>query len=88
MIWQRILAHLICLPLVAGLGYEVLKFFAKHQKNILFKMLSMPGLWLQNITTKEPDKSQLEVSITALKGAFNNDMKKFQGKKFNADAIG
>ena len=87
-IWQRILAHLICLPLVVGLGYEVLKFFAKHQKNIFFKLLSKPGLWLQNITTNEPDESQLEVSITALNAAFNNDMKEFQGKKFNADAIG
>ena len=42
------------LPLVSGIGYEVLKFLAKYQNNLLCKMLSRPGLWLQKITTNEP----------------------------------
>ena len=87
-ILNRVAIHLICLPLVAGIGYEVLKFFAKHQKNALFKVLSKPGLWLQNITTSEPDNAQLEVSILALEAAFDKKMDQFQGKKFQADAIG
>jgi uncharacterized protein YqhQ len=84
----RILFHLLLLPFVAGLGYEVLKFLARKQTNIFFAMLSKPGLWLQNITTKEPSDEQVEVSLAALKSAFDNQMSKFKGQQFNADAIG
>ena len=75
-IFLRIGVHLFFLPLVAGIGYEVLKLFAKKQNNILFKFLSQPGLWLQKITTKEPSKDQLEVAIQALKTAFGSDIQK------------
>ena len=51
-IWQRILVHLICLPLVAGLGYEVLKFFAKHQNNWLFKTFLNFMRSISNIKSK------------------------------------
>ena len=87
-IFSRILFHLALLPIVAGIGYEVLKFLAKRQDNIVFSFLSKPGLLLQNITTSEPNYDQLEVSIAALKAAFGDDIKKFEGQQFNADAIG
>jgi len=84
----RILFHLLLLPFVAGIGYELLKFLARKQKNRFFAMLSKPGLWLQNITTKNPTDEQIAVSLAALKAAFNNDITKFEGRQFNADAIG
>ena len=87
-VFQRVFAHLFCLPLIAGGGYEVLKFLAKRQKNIIVKVCSMPGLWLQKITTKQPSNKQVEVSIHALNTAFSNDVSKYEGKKFIADAIG
>ena len=87
-IFSRILFHLALLPIVAGIGYEVLKFLAKRQDNIVFSFLSRPGLLLQNITTSEPNHGQLEVSIAALKAAFGDDVKQFEGQQFNADAIG
>ena len=87
-IYLRIGVHLFFLPFVAGIGYEVLKLFAKKQNNILFKSLSKPGLWLQKITTQEPNKEQLEVAIQALKTAFGPNIKKHIGKKYSADAIG
>ena len=83
----RLLFHMLCLPLVIGFGYEVLKLLAKHQSNDFIGMLSLPGLWLQSITTNEPDEEQLEVSILALKTAFDNNLDKYQGQQFNADAI-
>ena len=83
----RILTHLMFLPVVVGLGYEILKFLAKHQDKYLFHILSLPGLWLQNITTNPPNKEQLEVSITALQSAFNNQTDKYEGNFFNAEAI-
>ena len=87
-VWMRLITHIPLIPLVAGIGYEVLKLTAKYQKNIIFKILAYPGLWLQNITTKIPDDDQVEVAIAALKSAFGDDIDKFTGKKFVAEAIG
>ncbi|HZX45257.1 MAG TPA: DUF1385 domain-containing protein [Candidatus Nanoarchaeia archaeon] len=64
--------RLLLLPVVAGISYEALKFGAKHQGNPLFRALTLPGLWLQNITTKEPTEKQLEVGIAALKKVTEN----------------
>lgn len=55
------------MPLVAGLSYEVIRFSAKKESGFIFKALTLPGIWLQNITTQEPDDDQLEVAIEALK---------------------
>ena len=87
-VWMRLIMHIPFMPLVAGIGYEVLKLTAKHRDNILFRMLAQPGLWLQNITTKQPDDSQIEVSIAALESAFGENLEKFEGKTFVAEAIG
>jgi uncharacterized protein YqhQ len=85
----RFSLHIICLPLVAGIGYEVLKFLSTRQSIVFFSILSKPGLWLQNITTKEPTDLELEVSIAALESAFGkNKIKDFKGQLFKAEAIG
>ena len=60
--------RLLILPLVVGLGYEFIMLAGKHD-NVLTRTLSAPGLWMQRITTREPDEGQLEVAITALKYA-------------------
>jgi uncharacterized protein YqhQ len=54
------------MPLVAGLSYEVIRLSAKKEGSIVFKLMTLPGVWLQNITTQEPDDDQLEVAIAAL----------------------
>ena len=85
---QRLLLHLICLPLVSGVSYEVLKFLAKNMdKNYFIKLLCKPGLLLQKITTQEPDKEQLEVAFEALKTAFGDKYDSVKGNKYKADAI-
>ena len=84
----RLTIHLICLPLVAGIGYEVLKFLSTKQHILIFQFLSKPGLLLQNITTKQPDNEQVEVAIHALKSAFGKKIDDFSGKKFTAESIG
>jgi uncharacterized protein YqhQ len=63
----NMLVRVALIPLVAGLSYEIIRLSAKREGSIVFKLLTMPGVWLQNITTKEPDDSQLEVALTALK---------------------
>ncbi len=64
---ERILYHLALMPIIAGTSYEVIKLAGKKNTNILIKVLATPGLWLQKLTTNEPDDSMLEVAITALK---------------------
>ena len=71
-IWLRTLIRLACLPLVMGFGYEIIRFCGKHD-NFLTKILSAPGLWMQRITTFEPDDSQIECAIAAMKAVIPED---------------
>jgi uncharacterized protein YqhQ len=61
------LVRIALIPLVAGISYEIIRLSARKESGAFFKMITRPGVWLQNITTKEPDDSQLEVAIEALK---------------------
>ena len=88
-IWMRLIFHIPFIPIVAGLGYEVLKLTAKHRSNIFFRALAQPGLWLQNITTKQPDDGQVEVALEALKEAFGDKLSQYSsGETYVAEAIG
>lgn len=64
----RIVMRLICVPIVAGISYEIIRFLGKYN-NRFTKIIAYPGLMLQKFTTKEPDDSQLEVALEALKAA-------------------
>lgn len=61
------LIRIALMPLVAGLSYEIIRLSAKKESSWFFKLMTRPGVWLQNITTQEPDDKQLEVAIEALK---------------------
>jgi uncharacterized protein YqhQ len=61
------LVRVALVPLVAGLSYEIIRLSAKKEGGWFFKSITKPGVWLQNITTQEPDDGQLEVAIEALK---------------------
>jgi uncharacterized protein YqhQ len=64
--WLNLVVRIALMPLVAGLSYEVIRYAAKKESSAVFKLMTLPGLWLQNITTQEPDGEQLEVAIRAL----------------------
>ncbi|HUP66028.1 MAG TPA: DUF1385 domain-containing protein [Thermoanaerobaculia bacterium] len=66
-------ARILLLPLIAGIGYEIIRFSARHLANPICRVLIQPGLWLQKITTREPDDTQLEVAIVALREALVYD---------------
>ena len=61
------LVRIALIPVVAGLSYEIIRISARKESGWFFKSITLPGVWLQNITTQEPDDSQLEVAIEALK---------------------
>jgi uncharacterized protein YqhQ len=61
------LVRIVLMPVVAGLSYEIIRLSARKESGAFFKVITRPGVWLQNVTTKEPDDSQLEVALEALK---------------------
>jgi uncharacterized protein YqhQ len=66
-LWLNLLVRILLMPLVAGLSYEIIRYAAKKESGVIFKFMTLPGLWLQNITTQNPDDDQLEVAIVSLK---------------------
>ncbi len=72
-IWLMVLSRVVLIPVIAALGYEVVYFGARHIKNAFIRAVLAPGLWLQALTTREPDDSQLEVALAALKKATEDD---------------
>jgi uncharacterized protein YqhQ len=66
---HRFLVHLPFVPMVAGIAFEVLKLSARFQNSPLVRPLILPGLWLQRITTREPDKRQLDVAIASIRAS-------------------
>src|SRR5437667_2509859 len=69
------LVRIALIPVVAGISYEIIRLSAKKESGAFFKAITRPGVWLQNITTKEPDDSQLEVAIEALKASLKLEPK-------------
>ena len=61
-VWMAV--KLLILPLIAGISYEFIKYAGKHD-NLLVKILAAPGLWMQRLTTKEPDDDMIEVALAA-----------------------
>ncbi|MFC1952488.1 DUF1385 domain-containing protein [Chloroflexota bacterium] len=66
-LWVMVLLRIILIPVIAAFAYEVTHFAGRHTQNRLVRTILYPGLLLQRLTTREPDESQLEVAISALK---------------------
>ncbi|MGL6119796.1 MAG: DUF1385 domain-containing protein [Fusobacteriaceae bacterium] len=67
----RVGLRIICMPLIAGISYELQRYSSRHLENPIVRILAAPGLKLQTITTEEPEDDQVEVAIVALKAAIN-----------------
>ena len=74
----RILSRLLLIPFIAGISYEVLKWAGKSD-NWFIKIISIPGLYLQKLTTAPPDNEQLEVAIAAVKAVMDDDAPVYEG---------
>ncbi|TAK30421.1 MAG: DUF1385 domain-containing protein, partial [Chloroflexota bacterium] len=71
--WLRVISRIALVPVIAAVGYELLRFSAAHVGNAVVRTIFSPSLMLQNLTTREPDESQIEVAITALKTVLEAD---------------
>lgn len=72
LLWM--VAKILILPVVTGLSYEFIRYAGKHD-NLLVKILAAPGLWMQRLTTKEPEEDMIEVALTAFKAVLTDEPK-------------
>jgi len=75
-LWLMALSRIILIPVIAGIAYEVNHFAGRHTKSRLVRAILAPGLWLQSLTAREPDDSQLEVALAALRQVIEADQSK------------
>ena len=78
-IWLRIVSRIVLIPVIAGVSYEVLRLAGTSNSKIM-DIVSRPGMWMQGLTTKEPDDSMIEVAIVAVEAVF--DWKKYLEENF------
>jgi uncharacterized protein YqhQ len=79
----RIIVRLLLIPVIAGISYEIIRL-AGRSNNIFVRIISAPGLWLQRLTTKEPDDDMIEVAIASVEAVF--DWKAYFKTEFDFDA--
>jgi uncharacterized protein YqhQ len=72
-LWALFLSRIVLVPFIAAFAYELVRFGARHYCNPLVRALYAPGLWLQSLTTRKPDRSMLEVSIASLESCLASD---------------
>ncbi|MDE5588566.1 MAG: DUF1385 domain-containing protein [Acetatifactor sp.] len=77
---QRVILRVLLMPVVAGISYELIRL-AGRSNNIFVLILSLPGMWIQRMTTKEPDREMVEVAIAAVEAVF--DWKTFLYENFD-----
>jgi len=70
---MMVLSRIALIPVIAALGYEILRFGAKHRGNAIIRALYLPGIWVQMITTKQPSDDQIEVAIVSMEQALLAD---------------
>ncbi|MBE6762367.1 MAG: DUF1385 domain-containing protein [Ruminococcaceae bacterium] len=75
-IWVAI--KILMVPLICGIGYELIKFCGKHN-NIITRIISAPGMWVQRLTTKEPEDDMIEIAIAAIEAVLPEDPEKITG---------
>lgn len=69
-VWLRVVSRIVLIPVIAGVSYEFLRFAGRHDSKLV-NVLSRPGMWMQGLTTTEPDDSMIEVAIAAVETVFD-----------------
>ena len=72
-LWLRVLSRIVFIPLIAAIAYEIIRFGGAFESNPITRLLMWPNLALQRLTTRQPDDSQVEVAIRALKEVLINE---------------
>ena len=83
-LWIKMITRIVLIPVIAGVSYEFLRI-AGRSDSVIVNILSKPGMWMQNLTTKEPDDSMIEVAIEAVNSVF--DWRAYLAENFPATRI-
>ena len=83
---MRVLVRILLVPVIAGISYEVIRLAGNNSNNILVKIISAPGMWLQTLTTKEPTEDMVEVAIKSVEAVF--DWREYLKEEFGYDDEG
>ncbi len=78
-VWLKLLLRILLVPVIAGISYEILRLAGKFD-NVFVRIISAPGMWLQKITTREPEPEMVEVAIAAIEKVF--DWEAFEERHF------
>ena len=81
-VFMKVLLRILLMPVIAGISYELIRI-AGRSNNIIVNILSAPGMWIQRLTTKEPDRSMIEVAIASVEAVF--DWKAYLKSEFGYD---
>ena len=83
-LWLRIVSRIVLIPVIAGVSYEFLRLAGRSESRLV-NLLSRPGLWMQGLTTNEPDDSMIEVAIRAVETVF--DWRAYLAENFPETAV-
>ena len=83
-LWLRIVSRIVLIPVIAGVSYEFLRLAGRSESRLV-NLLSRPGLWMQGLTTSEPDDSMIEVAIRAVETVF--DWRAYLAENFPETAV-
>ena len=83
-LWLRIVSRIVLIPVIAGVSYEFLRLAGRSESRLV-NLLSLPGLWMQGLTTSEPDDSMIEVAIRAVETVF--DWRAYLAENFPETAV-
>ena len=78
----KLILRLLLVPVIAGISYEIIRL-AGQSDNIIVRIISTPGLWLQKLTTREPDEEMVKVAIASVEAVF--DWKAYLKETFGYD---
>jgi uncharacterized protein YqhQ len=85
---EKFMSRIVLIPLIAGLSYEFIKLSSKKMNNPFIRFMSMPGLWLQKLTTGTPSLDQIEVAIKALNETLRKDPAAQDSEEINSNVVG
>ncbi len=80
---MKLVLRLLLVPVIAGISYEIIRL-AGRSNNILIRIISTPGMWMQRLTTKEPDEDMVAVAIASVEAVF--DWKAYLEETFGYEA--
>lgn len=84
-VWLRLGYHFLMIPIISGVSYEVLKFSGRNLNHPLVKLMTIPGMALQRITTQPPDDQMVETALVAMKAALDMDYSEYQVREIGAE---